>query len=788
MMISGLKYPNLLVYQRVEGYKSTANFITSLDYENLSKFAKKQDEYATIKPRASEKIKTENKFEKHETKYQFSKPKEGFLKQETGYPYTLEAKNPISLDSNQPEDYSYKSSTPLSKKYESLETKGSFDRLNYLPSQEKPKNRLEIPKAPLRKEGNFENIEKNYSPRTKKEDSFRSWDKPNEMDRIGLGSPKESEERPTRTFSRQEEPYPKLSFTPQRNFSKDSERFSHFSSKEDNEKNYSASPYFQEKYSFKEKYPELLEDNLYKEKTDDKLDENHEFQFVERKNFQENENLRDFKYHPRQLDYKDIKDYKTEVKEDEFKQKELYGKEIVQGSKNFEEFNKNKELPTRSYKSTLESIEKDPVSRNYISKYYKTEENSQKNPYSLDQKEKYSIKDDPDDQTYKETQENFQNRPKDSKISEENIAIKGYKYEEDPHSQDMQNERSRLREYKFTEEEDIYKPKNYSTEIEDQRAYYKNDQDYDREKIIDYKHSEEIEYKGELRAKDLKINDSVDYYKDIKSQVNNEFTTEFKYTKPERKSLANEEEIHKNYKAYDPVDIYEKYKPGNYRVKTEELASEVSYYKEEEFNPRSELSKNRSEDFRSKYQLNRLPETASEPQKEDNKYSYKDQYSLKEEKPGLYNIKQFETYNDESKRTFKSFKTDDTPSLLPGDSGKTNEFNEWNCTKCNKKVQGNLYECSDCRLINWDQFYKVKALQHAKIKSDDGGKAYPGIESLKKEEPRRLYSFSDVKDETQEWVCVSCSTSNKNIFFLCKNCRKPRTHSKEQDGMENIRK
>ena len=122
-----------------------------------------------------------NKFEKHETKYQFSKPKEGFLKQETGYPYTLEAKNPISLDSNQPEDYSYKSSTPLSKKYESLETKGSFDRLNYLPSQEKPKNRLEIPKAPLRKEGNFENIEKNYSPRTKKEDSFRSWDKPNEM-------------------------------------------------------------------------------------------------------------------------------------------------------------------------------------------------------------------------------------------------------------------------------------------------------------------------------------------------------------------------------------------------------------------------------------------------------------------------------------------------------------------------------------------------------------------------------------------------------------------------------
>ena len=42
MMVAGLKYPNLVLFQRIDGYKSSANFITSLDFENLLRFAKKQ--------------------------------------------------------------------------------------------------------------------------------------------------------------------------------------------------------------------------------------------------------------------------------------------------------------------------------------------------------------------------------------------------------------------------------------------------------------------------------------------------------------------------------------------------------------------------------------------------------------------------------------------------------------------------------------------------------------------------------------------------------------------------
>ena len=110
-------------------------------------------------------------------------------------------------------------------------------------------------------------------------------------------------------------------------------------------------------------------------------------------------------------------------------------------------------------------------------------------------------------------------------------------------------------------------------------------------------------------------------------------------------------------------------------------------------------------------------------------------------------------------------------SIRENDAPDSSGLAEWNCAKCMKKVSGASYECTECRLINWDQFYKVKSLQHSRNKPED-----PKEDFNKDEAARRLYSFSDKKDE-EDWVCAGCSTSNKSLFFLCKGCRKPKTHN-----------
>ncbi|CAG9321035.1 unnamed protein product [Blepharisma stoltei] len=35
----------------------------------------------------------------------------------------------------------------------------------------------------------------------------------------------------------------------------------------------------------------------------------------------------------------------------------------------------------------------------------------------------------------------------------------------------------------------------------------------------------------------------------------------------------------------------------------------------------------------------------------------------------------------------------------------------WKCKKCSNSIQGNIYECPECRIINWDKFYEIKSKQ-----------------------------------------------------------------------------
>lgn len=566
MMVAGLKYPNFLFFQRVEGYKSSSNFITSLDFENLVKFSKKQDEKASIKVKASEKgAYVEAKPPKIPTaKYGISRNSLDSGKVE------YEPKGLVPVDPA-PEDYSRKSQTPMYKKYEFSENKPVFD--SRVGSQDY--------KTDLRGKGLFrkeETTEKYVSPRAR-EDSFRSWDHNEEMERILLGSPKDKEPQ-FRTFSRQEDHLTKMSYTPQRVSHYEAEKVSHYSPKDQEEKVYSSSPYFNEKPS----YRELL---------------NKEVLPSEDKNY--GRIREDFanKYRP-----------STEVE--------------VKQTRNYEEIGRKPE-EVRVYQNE----DPEEFTKNFRNKYLSSEETQKKTTENLLDRFRSDYKDENRGRDNKFLEEYYQRKPKEL-ISDEEYGEKPQNPPYAPFEKD-----NRMEKFKF-------------------------------------RHTEENDYKGELRARDLSI---------------------------EKDSEKEQENKNFRFKDYeDPVNKFQE----KYRLQSENEA---------DYRP-GEFTSNYSEDLRKK--------PAAEPTK--------------------------------------------------------SEFSDWNCGKCNKKVQGALYECSDCRLINWDQFYKVKSLQHSR------GKTEVSLESAPKDDSvRRLYSFSDCKDEQGEWACSSCKVLNKNIFFLCKSCRKPRTQVKEPE-------
>ena len=102
-------------------------------------------------------------------------------------------------------------------------------------------------------------------------------------------------------------------------------------------------------------------------------------------------------------------------------------------------------------------------------------------------------------------------------------------------------------------------------------------------------------------------------------------------------------------------------------------------------------------------------------------------------------------------------------------SSNKGQDNEWNCTRCGKMLSMLAYECTECRLINWDQFYRVKSIQQPGKSEYRPEVQFSGFESSK--------SGNKVSDEDGDWVCAACYNTNKGLFFLCKNCRKPKGYA-----------
>ena len=845
MMLAGLKYPNLVIFQRVEGYKSSANFITSLDFENLLRFAKKQDERSNIKPRNSEKSRNSepkalesqpNSFPSSSLpqKYPYSRPqldsKEIYSRPELNYPYTLDSKKSDSLENIQAEEITRKSQTPIHKKYDILEPKSeSFDnRLSNLAVNEKVSrpSRFDIPKAPLRKDERGlerfnENYDKNISPRVR-EDSFRSWDKNEEMERIHLGSPKDKDFKSIRSSSRNDELQPKLSFTPQRNFSKEPEKLSHYSPKEF-EKYQSSSPYFKEKISYKEKYSDILDDRKNKEPFQKEDLQGYEYKGNPVGKYASEGNLA-----REEVDYYQ-KRFTPSSQEDVYGQDNKFGLGPGKGYQKadetpYGEYSRKQELPPRSQKPAYENFEKDEgISRGFKGNYYKNEEDFQKPPVESYENpmDKYNYKDIKetrelrDEGRFKENKllEEFYQREKtkgrELKNPEDNYGIAGLKPRESLTSQDSkENERFKPRDLKLYAEDqpkdggrlDSYQDSYESNEFS--RKNYKIDEN-ERFKPKNYNFPEDNEIRGELKARDLNLNEDeqTEKPKDFRFQEENEQPKNFKfkdYSQEEPIVPSSEDPGLRKYQSLVSKDLYEKYKPGAYKKPEEIQENEYrspSYNIDDEFNIKADYSRNKPEEYSSKYRdLNRFEAKDNEEQYNKGQ-PVREYYSGNEEKgsSGYGNFRKNEgNFEEAPKRISKEYDYDRNPGQITEETSKgteSNEFSDWNCAKCNKKVLGNSYECNDCRLINWDQFYKVKSLQHTRNRTEDVTSKTGGTESNIRDDPvKRLYSFSDNKEEHNEWVCANCKTSNKHLFFLCKSCRKPRNQVKDSESSENVRK
>ncbi|OMJ79338.1 hypothetical protein SteCoe_20682 [Stentor coeruleus] len=663
-----------------------------------------------------------------------------------------------------PEDPGRKSLTPLMRKYRYIENKpSSLDtRVQALNEKYsfKPNNRFEVPKGLYRKDEPLD-IDKYASPKNK-EDSFRSLDRNEEMERIHLGSPKDRDALPPRAFSRQEESYPKMTYTPQRNIGRDSEKVMNYTPKDQDEK-VEASPYFREKFNFREKYSDLL-----KEKTSNALEERN---FAEgrkvREDFGDDYNgYKDEKFAYRDMEPKDDRGEGINREDLEYKSREPYQRDT--GLKGYDlgkrELPPKPELPPRgSYKSSLEAVNREDLSRNYKPKFTPVEDDQGRKPLSSYEEisEKYKFLDAKEPKSREGTYLLGQYKGEDFKsrgFVEDSPKGEGLKFK-DPY---QENDRFKAREYK-TQEPDVYKQKNYSFDNQDLEESKKKDsllEILDRNKYRDYKFSEGQDYRSELKAREIP-QDNEEIYSNSETEE-----------KPQVKKIRDNES-----------DLYEKYRPS-YTPKEDNFEND---YKRPNEDYGQQGTGTKLEEFRRQNrELYKPPEEKLYDYtgvKEDSFSKYK-QFSSKEEKPN-YNQRTLEVNEDVQRRIIKPQETDLLSNIPPIESLKpqeTLELADWNCGKCGKTIKGIAYECGECRLINWDQFYKVKSQQHTRNKTEENAyKPIGNIEGpLREEHGRRMYSFSDKKDdEGTDWICSVCKSSNKNLFFLCKSCRKPRTQGTE---------
>ncbi|OMJ78238.1 hypothetical protein SteCoe_22004 [Stentor coeruleus] len=608
VMVSGLKYPSTIIYQRVEGYKSTANFITSLDFENLIKFARKQDEKAKLVPKNSEGLNlqepkpkenlyTIRKYDKSpkEAKDNYSRPESRFSNAKSK---TLSYNPEPLVPEPQPEDPQCKPQGIISKKFEYQETKTTSldDKFKALSEKYSFKpNIYNISKQGYKNEDQ-DNIEKITSQKNR-EDSFHSLDRNDEINRLQLGSPKDKDYPRYRAFSRQEGSLTQLPYTPQKNLPQDFEKFPNQSSKDSDDK--SEGPNFlRDRFNIREKYSKLIKDNKpsYNIEGED-LDEKAKRFFKDY-----NEEYNEVK------DSKDEDDDKKKQDFDENKYKDMYQKDIGKNEI-------KSDLPRRgSYKSSLDALNKeDLLTRNYRSKIGEDEEQSKKpllnyeeisEKYKFNTREKNQKSQEGDFLTGKK-EDNYKDMGgEDQYIENPRFKYKDYKTPEigqDLRTRDYKtpNEDFRGKEYKISNANEDCRPKEYKIPNVSEDFKVKDFKTFNP--VEDYRGKE---YKGlnaieDNRAKDYKVpNDNEDYrMKDYRTPNANE-----DYRIKDYKSYNLNENLRaKDYKA---PNINEEYRLKDYRTPNIDDDYKSKDYKtpniDEDYRQKDYKTPNIDEDYRPK--------------------------------------------------------------------------------------------------------------------------------------------------------------------------------------------
>ena len=863
-LISGNRYPTLLAYHRVEGYKSTPNFITSLDFENLLKFSRKQDSLIKQRSRNTERPQDQKLQDKPPLK-----------------------PNTIRSDQDDP-DQSRKSSTPLTRKYDFSEFKPEPK-----PSLSRDFKLNEDIKALYKKNDQF-------SPRNK-EDSLKSWDKGEEMERIYLGTPKEV--APVRSFSRQEESFPKLNYTPQRHELREGGKFMHFSPK-DGEKGLDyPSPYFREK-NFKDLARDErfgAADQGYRERNfreagrEDRLGG----EFDERGEGINREDLQGLEYKAAyRLSESSKKDQKFRPSFENFAKEDLGPRKDPDDSiqkqsrhfdsllekyksdapKNFQEkFESETQKPSQSYSRDFNYNDrwKSELGKRVLGQKQESDEENI-NLRGLEQ-EKFEKKEEKlndfkgirsRDEEYSRVDSKLgefdwlRNRNEDARIPElakfklKETADEGRDRDNGSagmrfKGEDMENER-----FKFRPEEkrdsgdrnldfDRFRARveeNFEEKEGVDRFRAKNDGDLDRfrgknEDFERFKPNSQEKYAeiDRFRGKTDEKYADIDRFRGKTDEKYAEIErfrgkAEEKYGEIDSFRGKTEERFGENERFRGKTE--ENFgEPDRFKFKPSDQYSELTTFKRkpeekfdlDRFRPKPEEKFLDQDRFRSDF---RTPDTFAHPShQEDPQEHYKSKQDLRselkaqdlslkpdpQEKPSIRQFRSFDNseimnrhkqeysedqfkgnevhsrlYRPDSPKELIKDSDSSNPQLFKENLGKYRQaenhktedsgLSEWNCSKCSKSVPGTSYECTECRLINWDQFYKVKSLQHSRNRPEESANK-EGL-SAKDEAVRRLYSFSDKKDEdAQDWTCSGCGTANKSLFFLCKGCRKPKTQS-----------
>ena len=837
MMLSGLKYPNLIIFQRVQGYKSSPIVITSLDFDNLLRFAKKQDEKSSIKQRNSKnpKISESDSNEvqsNHSQQYRYLRPqlesKELPARSESKYSHPLEMAKLHSLEKSLSVDLSNKSQISVHDKYDKQQTKsGSFNNRFDLLSK-----KSEDPHSPLITDeiynGSLEENSHKVLPSHIREDSFRGLSRNEEMERIYLGCSKEKEYSPIIPSSRQDEVITKGSFIPQKNLITRLGETAYYSPA-DSDGNYQySSPHFKEKYNHQDKYLDMEENSRWNKEIDHK-DELKDFYYKRNEDIKHSKEIlntgnriywdREEIENNRSVYAEDLKRKDQDlIKEDSYCEDSRYKgyEDSVYQEPNeisYTEYSKKQQLPLRGQKQGYDNLEKnEKISIENKDDYYENEEdllielenNFEKERERLNSKEVQKDRRVLDNERNKNSKllEEYYHRTKSRKREEKEIddSYESLRIKQRESFDNEEDNNAKLRELKNDikhQKKELKNLENFqgliaSNEIKGKN--YKIDSDEEFKSVYYNNHSRNTE-KNDLKPRDLNLNER---QKELKYQDESDRIQHFKSREDRQVDLAPSEIlISRKYNSLASKDAYDKYNPANYQSQEELSDIDIhsqSFQVTEDYSNGKNYSKNKRQEYLSKYR-NLTPIEGRNAAERFRGDQIRERYSNKEEKKNneVKNYRENEiNYRDLPKRVNKNSgfeKNLESISEENAENPKVNELNYWNCEKCNKKIVESSYECTICRLISWDQFYKVKSLLNNK-NTNENEKTRENItkQNTRNDSKRRMHSGNNTEEENNDWICKNCKISNKYLFFLCKSCRKPKTHINDSASAKNIRK